>query len=411
MARLADRSKYRKKRETFLQFYNRTCDKVFGYAFEECLNHADALLVCREAFIDMYFDISSLRRAPGVDFWQRKQVNKSIRYLVRRDRLSLLHEKSAADIPDSLTADEKEELWRRINRTIDIDPWRLVPVPGKSSGLTVLLDQIASDFSYMSLFDIARTAGLALLVLALAGGGVFGGYYLISHGGLGGSEAYEEIFLDERSYTQYNEESKVRVSEEEIRALIKDAFGGLEDEGGLSGSVSAARNSAGNPVYTNSDEINRQLRAIVEESVTNEMTDDERLWALYHYVGTHLRYDRVSGRSEDSLALLRHAFKEQTGDSRHYAALTCALFRAAGYECEVIRGRFVLNAETEFSRDVPHDWNRMRLNGMYYYFDCEADSDAFGTQVRQYYFMATDGNARWSVWNRDHQGGTVLEQK
>ena len=46
----------------------------------------------------------------------------------------------------------------------------------------------------------------------------------------------------------------------------------------------------------------------------------------------------------------------------------------------------------------------MPLNGMYYYFDCEADSDAFGTQVRDYYFMVTDGNAKWSVWNRDHAG-------
>ena len=133
MARLANRKKYQKKRETFMQFYNKTCDRVFGYAFERCLNHDDTMIVCREAFIDMYFDISDLRKAPSVEYWQRKQVDKTLRYLVRKDRLSLIHEKTLADIPDSITVDEKEELWRRINRTIDIDPWRLVPVPGKST--------------------------------------------------------------------------------------------------------------------------------------------------------------------------------------------------------------------------------------------------------------------------------------
>ncbi|MBQ2330663.1 MAG: hypothetical protein II387_07910, partial [Oscillospiraceae bacterium] len=34
--------------------------------FERCLNHADTMIVCREAFIDMYFDISELRKAPSV---------------------------------------------------------------------------------------------------------------------------------------------------------------------------------------------------------------------------------------------------------------------------------------------------------------------------------------------------------
>ena len=227
-----------------MQFYNRTCDRVFGYAFERCLNHADTMTVCREAFIDMYFDISNLRKAPSVEFWQRKQVDKTLRYLVRKDRLSLIHEKTLADIPDSLTVDEKEELWRRINRTIDIDPWRLVPVPGKTSIFTVLADQAASDMSYMSPLDVAKAVGIVLLIVALIGGAGFGAYYFLFRGSSGGVEAMEEIFLDERSYDAFNEESKVRVTDEDINALIKEAFGGLEDEGGLSSHSADTHNSA-----------------------------------------------------------------------------------------------------------------------------------------------------------------------
>ena len=386
-----------------MQFYNKTCDRVFSYAYERCLNHDDTMIVCREAFIDMYFDISDLRKAPSIEYWQRQEIDKTLRYLVRKDRLSMIHEKTLADVPDSMTVSEKEDLWRRINRTIDLDPWRLVPVPGKSSVFTVLADQAASDMSYMSVLDLLKFAGIALLALAVIGGAGFGAYYFLFRGSSGGVEAMEEIFLDERSYNAYNEESKVRVTDEEINALIREAFGGLDDEGGLTSNTASSHNSTREPTYTADDAVNDRLKLILEEILDKDMNDTERLWAIYYYIGAHIRYENISNKSDDYLTLLRHYFKHQTGDSRHYAALFKALSNAAGYECEVIKGRFVLNGDTEFRRDILHYWNRMRLNGMYYYYDCEADTDEFGTQVREYYFMATDGNIKWSVWNRDHQ--------
>lgn len=411
LARLANRKKYQKKRETFLQLYNRTCDRVFGYAFELCLNHADAITVSREAYIDMYFAIGTLRTAPSVEHWQRKQVERTMRYLVRKNRLSLIHEKSLQDAADSLSLDEKEDLWRRINRTVDIDPWRLVPVPGKSSLFSVLADQAVSDLSYMGPADIARMALTVLLVIGLLGGGAFGAYYLLSHRSGSGVGDMEEIFLDERSYAAYNEKAKVQVTDEEISALIKDAFGGLDDEGGLTATHQTARSTAGTPIYTNSDAVNDKLKVIIEEIITDDMSDSERLWAIYYYVGKNTRYETVRDKKDDSLDLLRHYFIAQSGDSRHYAVFFKALCNAAGYPCDVVKGRFVLNADTEFRRDILHYWNRMQLSDMNYYFDCEADCDEYGTQVRQYYFMATDGNAKWSIWNRDHDGGSIMQAK
>ncbi len=405
MARLANRKKYQKKRETFLQLYNRTCDRVFGYAFELCLNHNDALIVSREAYIDMYFEIGTLRTAPSVEHWQRKQVDRTMRYLARKQRISLIHEKTLQDAADVLSPDEKEDLWRRINRTVDIDPWRLVPVPGKSSLLSVLADQAVSDLSYMGAGDIAKMVLTAILVLGVIGGGIFGAYYFVSRGSSGDVDDMEEIFLDERSYSEYNEKSKVQVTDEEISALIKDAFGGLDDEGGLTGSAQISHSTAKEPVYTNSGEINDRLKAIIEEIITDDMSDNERLWAIYYYVGRNMRYDNVRNNSDDSLTLLKYYFDSKSGDSRHYAALFQALCNAAGYDCDMVKGRFVLNSDTEFRRDILHYWNRIKLNGMFYYFDCEADSDQFGTQVREYYFMATDGNSKWSIWNRDHEEG------
>lgn len=405
MARLANRKKYQKKRETFLQLYNRTCDRVFGYAFELCLNHNDALIVSREAYIDMYFAIGTLRTAPSVEHWQRKQVERTMRYLARKQRITLIHEKTLQDAADSLSLDEKADLWRRINRTVDIDPWRLVPIPGKSSLFSVLADQAASDLSYMGPGDIAKMVLIVLLVLGVLGGGSFAAYYFLAGGSSGSVDAMEEIFLDERSYSEYNERTKAQVTDKEINDLIKEAFGGLDDEGGLTTEYKVSRSTAKTPVYTNSDEINDQLKAIIGEIITDDMGDTERLWAIYYYVCRNMRYDNVRDKSDDSLTLLKYYFATQSGDSRHYAALFQALCHAAGYDCEMIKGRFVLNSDTEFRRDILHYWNKMKLNGMYYYFDSEADTDQFGTQVREYYFMATDGNAKWSIWNRDHQEG------
>ena len=151
--------------------------------------------------------------------------------------------------------------------------------------------------------------------------------------------------------------------------------------------------------------INDKLKTILDGIINDDMSDNERLWAMYYYLGTHIRYETVPDKSDDYLTLLKYYFQHETGDSRHYSAVFKALCNAAGYDCEIIKGRFVLNSDTEFRRDILHYWNRMRLNGMYYYYDCEADTDEFGTQVREYYFMATDGNIKWSVWNRDHQAG------
>lgn len=402
LARLANRKKYQNKRETFLQLYNRTCERIFRYSFELCLNHEDALTLCREAYIDMYYEISTLRSAPSVEYWQRKQVDKAMRYLARKGRISLIHEKTSNDAPDDITMDEKEDLWRRINRTADIDPWRLVPIPGKSTIFSVLADQAVSDISYMSVGDIAKSAIIVLLIIGVIGGGCFSAYYFLFRDNDRDVDPMEEIFLDERRYSDYTEASDVQVSDEEVSAIIKNAFDGLDDEGGLS-NTTISRSTAKDPIYTNDEQINEQLKGIIGEIINENMNDTERLWAIYEYVGKNTRYDDISDSSEKSLDLLKHYFSEKTGDSRHYAALFQALCNAAGYECEVIKGRFVLNSDTEFRRDIRHYWNKMSLNGMYYYFDCEADSDEFGTEVREYYFMAADGNKKWEIWNRDHE--------
>lgn len=403
MARIADREKYRNKRETFLQLFNRSCERVFGYCFELCLNHNDASLLCREAFINMYYEISTLRSAPNVDYWQRKIVDKTIRHMVRQNKLELIHEKTQLDAPDTINSEEKEDIWRRINRTVDLDPWRLVPEPGKSTIFSVLADQAVSDIRYMEPVDIAKSAGIIFFIIVLFFGSIFGGFYLLSKRGSKNVDPMEQIFLDERRYAEYSESYTQQISQEEINSVIKEAFGGLDDEAGISKGASISNNTAGSPIYTNSPALNTQLKSISDKIITKDMSDTERLWAIYNYVGKNIRYVDVSDKSEEPEVLLDYYFKTQTGDSRHYAALFKALCNISGYSCDMVKGRFILNGDTEFRRDIRHYWNKMTLNGMYYFFDCEADSDELGTEVREYYFMAAEGNNKWSFWNRDHK--------
>ena len=164
----------------------------------------------------------------------------------------------------------------------------------------------------------------------------------------------------------------------------------------------AIGNAAGTPVYTEDVDINAKLIEIINSVIKDDMSDFAKLKALYNYVGSHSTYQEYEISGEDQLSLLKDYFDHSGGTSQHYAAVMAALVEAAGYRCDVISGSFVLNRDTEFEREVRHYWNRMSLNGIVYYLDVEADSNADGTEVRDYYFMAADGNSRWDIYMRDH---------
>ncbi len=429
----------KQKRDNFLKLYTRTCDRVYCYAYECTFNGFDAELISRNAFVLMYQNLSQLRHSTSVDAWQRDCVRQAFRALVRSNRLSMMHEGDSKSTPNPLTDEEKDNLWRAINKYGSIDPWRLVPVPGQTSAITVLKDRYISDLSNKSVADIAKVVLIALLSVAAVIGVVFLGINLIAGKSTITVEPMQEIFLEERSYTvssQVNVQVDYDALEQMVESAEKEASwqeyqSMLESRANMSSVVSAeyviassdpllyaADVTSSRPlVYASAEEIGMTAGAekltgdaeidtfiaeMIDDMDLSGDTDTEIIAKIYEYVGTHIVYsdDDVSSISVNDY--VKYYILNHKGDSRHYAAVLATVLNACGYECEVVSGYFVINSGTQYEKNVDHYWNRLNLNGMYYYLDLEADCNAAGTQVRYYYFMATRNNQLWDIFQRDH---------
>jgi len=400
-----DKSSRKSKRENFLQLYDRTCHIIYYYSYEACRNQRDADIIMRDAFIYMYEHIAELRNSKSVDSWQNECVQKAFRALLRSQQLELLEDNAVVTTSSRLSESKKEDLWNSIIKMADIDPWRMIPIPGKSSLFSVLADQTISDLRYMTIGDIIKSVITVLVIIVAFIALVIFTIDFIRDRKAAQVEPIQEIFLDERYYADFDLTNAERVSADAVAASAKQAQKYDRDEEGNLLSFTAPNsigNTAGSPAYTDDVEVNAALIDIVKAVINESMSDFEKLEALYDYVGKHLTYSEYVPSGEDQVSLIKDCLEHKSGTSQHYAALLSALCEAAGYRSSVIEGSFILNRDTEFERDVRHYWNKVSLNGIAYYLDVEADAAADGSIVRKYYFMAADGNPRWEIFTRDH---------
>ncbi len=429
----------KEKRENFMKLYTRTCDRVYGYAYECTFNSLDAEIISRNAYVYMYQNLAQLRHSTSVDAWQRDCVRQAFRALVRSNRLSMIHEGEAGTNPQPLTDEQKDTLWRAVNKYGSIDPWRLVPVPGQTSALTVMKDRYVSDLSNKSIADIGKVVLIGLLSVTAVICVVFLGIKLIAGKTAVVVEPMQEIFLEERSYTVSSAPS-VEVDYDALEQMVVSAEkeaswqayqSMLESRANMSSVVSAEYViassdpllyaagltssrplvhasaeeiglTAGAKKLTGDAEIDTAIEKMIKDIDLTGENDIEIIAKIYEYVGTHITYSDEDTSSVSVNDCVKYYILNKKGDSRHYAAVLSTVLNACGYSCEVISGYFVLNGGTENEKNVDHYWNRLNLNGMYYYLDLEADCNAAGTQVRYYYFMATRNNSLWDIFQRDH---------
>ncbi len=393
------------KRENFLQLYNRTCHLIYYFSFECSRNRKDAELIMRDAYIYMFEHIAELRNAESVEKWQEECTQKAFRGLLRSRLLVLVDDGSIYTMSSNISESLKEDIWERITKTADIDPWRLIPIPGKSTIFSVMADQTMSDMRYMTPLDIFKSAVLIMFIVVASLAVIIFGVIYVRDMRAGMLDPMEEVFMDERVYDQFIITEAESVDYDEVASLFDQASLLDVNEEGVHIEYkfpATIGNTAGSPTYTEDVEINSKLITIINSVITDDMSNFEKLKALYDYVGSHSTYQEYEMSGEDQLSLLRDYFAYNGGTSQHYSAVLAALIEAAGYRCEVISGSFVINRDTEFERSVRHYWNRMSINGIVYFLDVEADSNADGTEVRDYYFMAADGNSRWDIYSRDH---------
>ncbi|MCL2486490.1 MAG: hypothetical protein FWE86_02680 [Oscillospiraceae bacterium] len=405
------------QRQSYEKMFDRTCERVYRLCYDRTHNRRDADMVLRDAFVMMYENIGSLRKSVSLDSWQRQWIEKAFRELIRSGLLTLIRDEQPEDI-DSITVDDekKGDLWNLMTKMAEIDPWRLMPVPGKSSLLSVLADQTMSDMRYMSAADYVKLAGAVTAAVAVLAVGVqYGIKFIESRRGIP-TEPPAEIFLDESLYAGESGWNDQSVDRDMIDGIINSAIKTTTtkkdyDKNSLNyhpqGNIG---HSARGPISTGSLLLDFKLQAIVWDVTRGKTNDYEILRALYVHVGGSMTYVppvRDDAKyTPDIVELAEIWMDEQAGDSAVYSGALAALCRAAGYKCDVVKGYFMFNKGTDFERQSLHYWNRVNINGTEYYMDLEADSSGDGAEVRGYYFLAAMGNPRWPVYNRDH--GTVL---
>jgi len=120
---------------------------------------------------------------------------------------------------------------------------------------------------------------------------------------------------------------------------------------------------------------------------TPSMTPLERANAIHHYVGDLIDYDYSYTH-----CTTRDAFTYGLGTCAGYANAFQSMCWAAGVECDVITG--------PISTGENHAWNRVLVNGVYYYYDVCVDGG--GRNTTSDCMAIIEGHPHWNVFVNSH---------
>ncbi len=120
------------------------------------------------------------------------------------------------------------------------------------------------------------------------------------------------------------------------------------------------------------DSKNEIVTQLSSSLVKPEMTDNEKLAAIYQWVTQNIAYDYNAYKEQANI--LKPAsviIQEKKGMCRDYSFTVAALARASGLEAKIVYGqaRNGENGRTEY-----HAWNEVKLNGNWIFLDSTWDA-------------------------------------
>ena len=124
--------------------------------------------------------------------------------------------------------------------------------------------------------------------------------------------------------------------------------------------------------FTTGDlEVDAWIKGIFEERLTDNMTQREKLAALYRYVRDTSRYRKGEIHEEPDTAWVleeaRKMMEEGGGNCFTYSSTLCELYRALGVDAKIYAG-------TISEQMNPHAWVEANINGTVYIFDVEMEA-------------------------------------
>ncbi|MDD6208177.1 MAG: transglutaminase domain-containing protein, partial [Clostridiales bacterium] len=131
--------------------------------------------------------------------------------------------------------------------------------------------------------------------------------------------------------------------------------------------------------------------SIVDQIITEGMSEDDKVKAIHDYLIYHADYVNNGDYSSaenwayGASGVLLHG----EGVCQSYAFAFYMMATAAGLECEVVSGQ----ATNSTGSTGGHAWNRVKVNGTWYYIDCTWDDPVGGGYERYDYYLSKNG---WS---------------
>ncbi len=188
-------------------------------------------------------------------------------------------------------------------------------------------------------------------------------------------------------------------------ALVVDTGGVNLKKAGVYNLTYTAKDAAGNIAQAeatvtvkvkpasplNEDELNKLADTVLAKIVTEDMTDVDKLWAIFKWTKYNIGYVDSSSHTDWRKGALQ-GFKQGSGDCFVYYATARMLMERSGFETQtVIRDK---------GRKTKHFWSLVKVDGAWYHFDTtptikknttflltDAELAEFNKQFKNYYLF------------------------
>lgn len=135
---------------------------------------------------------------------------------------------------------------------------------------------------------------------------------------------------------------------------------------------------------TDCAEVLNAVYRILDQIITTDMTDEQKVKAIHDYLIYHADYysGDLNHRPGWSSAI-KGVIMEHEGVCNSYALAFYTMATAEGIPCRVISG----TATNSIGSAGLHAWNQVQLDGKWYYIDCTWDDPTGGGHERTTYYL------------------------
>ncbi len=149
---------------------------------------------------------------------------------------------------------------------------------------------------------------------------------------------------------------------------------------------------------SNLDSNLMDLRAneIIEQIITKDQTDDEKIKSIYEYLASHILYDPTPNANGDYRSMSHTAYSalvDGIAVCDGYSEAFKYLLDKVGIENVLIFGEAKEEA-LKFKNTINHAWNLIKVGEKYYHYDLTWDDDDVNNKVRYNFYKKNNEDLR-----------------